>query len=117
MQMSVNMYYNVLQKSWKTKLKITSTVQFFYHIVKYYAYRDILQKGKELLLIQCDTGDENSGLVECARHCVQRELQKQNNKLELCVVFLVHLSRVSKSCFSGFQVNTDWYIENVLIIE
>lgn len=67
--------------------------------------REISKKGKELLLIQCDTGDKNSSLVECARHCVQRELQ--SNKLELCIVFLVHLSRVSKSLFSGFQVNTN----------
>lgn len=65
--------------------------------------REISKKGKELLLVQCDTGDKNSSLVECARHCVQRELQ--SNKLKLCVVFLVHLSRVSKSLFSGFQVN------------
>lgn len=79
---------------------------FFYHCFSYYFCREISQKGKELLLIQCDTGDENSSLVECARYCVQRELQ--TNELDLYVIFLVHLSRVSKSFFSGFQVNTDW---------
>lgn len=76
-----------------------------YQIVIFVIYncREISQKGKELLLIQCDTGDENSSLVECARHCVQRELQ--SNASDLCVVFLVHLSRVSESLFSGFQVS------------
>ena len=65
-------------------------------------HREISHRGKQLLLIQCDTGDENSNLVECARHCIQREVK--SNSLDVCVVFLVHLSRVSKSYFSGFQV-------------
>ncbi|XP_062570766.1 E3 ubiquitin-protein ligase RNF213-like isoform X2 [Saccostrea cucullata] len=66
-----------------------------------YQIRETSQKGTSLLLVQCDTGDENSNLVECARHCVQREIQ--SNALNLCVIFLVHLSRVSKHYFSGFQ--------------
>lgn len=66
------------------------------------------QKGKEMLLVQCNTGDENSKLVECARHCIQREVKSK--KLAICVLFLVHLSRVSKSFFSGFQVLTPYFL-------
>lgn len=65
-------------------------------------FSETLRKGKKLLLVQCDTGDENSNLIECARHCVQREII--DKPLDICVLFLVHLPRVSKSFFSGFQV-------------
>ncbi|XP_062570768.1 E3 ubiquitin-protein ligase rnf213-alpha-like isoform X2 [Saccostrea cucullata] len=62
--------------------------------------REIAQEKCGLLIIQCDTGDENSNLVSCARHCVQREM---NNSRESCIIFLVHLSRVCKAYFTGFQ--------------
>ncbi|XP_061196022.1 E3 ubiquitin-protein ligase rnf213-alpha-like [Saccostrea echinata] len=62
--------------------------------------REIAHEQFELLIIQCDTGDENSNLVSCARHCVQREM---NSSRETCIIFLVHLSRVCKVYFTGFQ--------------
>lgn len=97
--------FNVIPGFIKEVKKKLPFIIYFIIMLQIFFCREILQKGKHLLLIQCDTGDENSGLVECARHCIQRELQI--NKQELCVILLVHLSRVSKSCFSGFQVNTD----------
>ncbi|XP_078327262.1 E3 ubiquitin-protein ligase rnf213-alpha-like isoform X2 [Crassostrea virginica] len=57
-------------------------------------------KGFECLFIQCDTGEENVNLVACARHSVLREISMAEN---ICVIFIVHLSRVCKVYFNGFQ--------------
>lgn len=64
-------------------------------------YRKAAGKGFECLFIQCDTGEENVNLVSCARHSVLREISMAEN---ICVIFIVHLSRVCKVYFNGFQV-------------
>lgn len=79
----------------------------YLYSIQFYICREMSQKGKEYLLVQCNTGDKNFDLIECARHCIEREVK--SNSLDVCVLFLVNLSRVSKSFFSGFQVKSTYF--------
>ncbi|VDI21571.1 Hypothetical predicted protein, partial [Mytilus galloprovincialis] len=59
-----------------------------------------------LLIIQSERGDQNSELIACARYSVQRELQEifqEDNISKVYVIFLIQLSGIAGSYFSGFQ--------------
>lgn len=74
-------------------------------------YRNCFVKktGKaSLLIIQSERGDQNSELIACARYSVQRELQEifqEDNISKVYVIFLIQLSGMAGSYFSGFQVH------------
>lgn len=64
---------------------------------------------RSLLIIQSEHGDQNSELIACARYSIQRELQEifQNESMiKVCVIFLIQLTGMTGSQFSGFQVYT-----------
>ncbi|CAC5380698.1 RNF213 [Mytilus coruscus] len=58
-----------------------------------------------LLIVQCDCGDQNADLVACARYSIQGELQHITEKHSgnIHVVLIVQLPRVAGSNFTGFQ--------------
>lgn len=63
------------------------------------------QKNDIFVIIQCDNGIENSGLIACAHYCVLDELQilSTEKKERTHIVFILRLPRMSKSHFTGFQ--------------
>ena len=66
----------------------------------------------QVLLIQCDSGDKNSDLIDCARFCITEEYHhSQNNSADepshptkRHVMIIIQLPRVAGGCFTGFQV-------------
>lgn len=64
------------------------------------------QKDDIFVIIQCDNGIVNSGLIACAHYCVLDELQilSTEKKERTHIVFILRLPRMSKSHFTGFQV-------------
>ncbi|XP_052062678.1 E3 ubiquitin-protein ligase rnf213-alpha-like isoform X2 [Mytilus californianus] len=57
-----------------------------------------------LLIIQCDSGDQNNDLIACARNTLQDELQQIHDQaLNVHVVFLIQLPGIAGSSFTGFQ--------------
>lgn len=77
---------------------------------------------KSLLIIQSEHGDQNSELIACARYSIQRELQEifQNESMnKVCVIFLIQLTGMTGSQFSGFQVYTQLtnarYYNNIIL--
>ncbi|XP_076109129.1 E3 ubiquitin-protein ligase rnf213-alpha-like [Mytilus galloprovincialis] len=58
-----------------------------------------------LLIVQCDCGDQNADLVACARYSIQGELQQISEKHSgnIHVVLIIQLPRVAGSNFTGFQ--------------
>ncbi|KAK3096790.1 hypothetical protein FSP39_003301 [Pinctada imbricata] len=63
------------------------------------------REGESILIVQCDCGDQNSGLVACARYCIQDEINQQGEQLlgRIHVVFVIQLPRIAGGCFNGFQ--------------
>lgn len=64
------------------------------------------QKDDIFVIIQCDNGIVNSGLIACAHYCVLDELQilSTEKKERTHIVFILRLPRMSTSHFTGFQV-------------
>lgn len=64
------------------------------------------KKDDIFVIIQCDNGIENSGLIACAHYCVLDELQilSTEKKEQTHIVFILRLPQMSKSHFTGFQV-------------
>lgn len=64
-----------------------------------------------LLIVQCDCGDQNADLVACARYSIQGELQQISEKHSgnIHVVLIIQLPRVAGSNFTGFQVLFLWF--------
>ena len=65
-----------------------------------------------LLIVQCDCGDQNADLIACARYTVQLELQQVERERihDIHVVFLIQLPCIAGGCFTGFQVDTMYYL-------
>ena len=62
---------------------------------------------ERLLLLQCDSGDQHSELVACARHNIENEYNQTAVSDQLRhVVFVIQLPRVAGGCFTGFQVGS-----------
>nr|XP_034315108.1 E3 ubiquitin-protein ligase rnf213-alpha-like isoform X1 [Crassostrea gigas] len=63
------------------------------------------QHNDIFVIIQCDNGIKNSGLIACAHYCVLDELQllSTEKKERTHIVFILRLPRMSKNHFTGFQ--------------
>ncbi|XP_052809493.1 E3 ubiquitin-protein ligase rnf213-alpha-like [Mya arenaria] len=53
-----------------------------------------------MIVIQCDSGDQNETLIASARYCILAAMKSMTN---VHVVFIVQLPRKSGGCFGGFQ--------------
>lgn len=64
------------------------------------------QQNDIFVIIQCDNGIKNSGLIACAHYCVLDELQllSTEKKERTHIVFILRLPRMPKNHFTGFQV-------------
>ncbi|VDI37174.1 Hypothetical predicted protein, partial [Mytilus galloprovincialis] len=84
-------------------LQSFDTEQQFSRQIK--AFFDKEDTTKDLLLIiQCDSGDQNNDLIACARNTLQDELQQIHDQtLNVHVVFLIQLPGIAGSSFTGFQ--------------
>ena len=58
-----------------------------------------------VLLIQCERGDENQQLLQCAQYKLQK-MWSEIAQPKHHAVFIVQLPRVSSAAFSGFMVST-----------
>ncbi|XP_021359260.1 E3 ubiquitin-protein ligase rnf213-alpha-like isoform X2 [Mizuhopecten yessoensis] len=60
---------------------------------------------QKVLILQCDSGDQNSNLIACARHRLQDVIHDMGSKKEftLCVILVIQLPNIKGSCFTGFQ--------------
>ncbi|KAK7465937.1 hypothetical protein BaRGS_00037515, partial [Batillaria attramentaria] len=65
---------------------------------------------RKVLLVQCERGDANQTLLQCAQYCVQ--CMWANNPSDRHVVFIVQLPRVSSTGFSGF-LGGKWHCAHV----
>ncbi|XP_077980160.1 E3 ubiquitin-protein ligase rnf213-alpha-like [Glandiceps talaboti] len=92
---------NVFLQEFQTEQQFTRKVREF--------FRDPDMAAEErLLLVQCDSGDENTNLIACSRYIVQDERAqaiKQNKGLwqPAHVVFIIQLPRIAGGCFDGLQ--------------
>lgn len=59
-----------------------------------------------LLIIQCESGDQNGDLIACARYSIQSELQhvKKTVVQDIHVILVVQIPRITCQQFTGFQV-------------
>ena len=68
---------------------------------------DSYKSGTRVLLLQCDSGNENADLIACTRYNIWDEYShvKESTVSKLAhVVLLIQLPRVAGGCFVGFQV-------------
>ncbi|XP_077980164.1 E3 ubiquitin-protein ligase rnf213-alpha-like [Glandiceps talaboti] len=92
---------NVFLQAFQTEQQFTRTVRDFFTDSN-------LSLMERLLLVQCDSGDENTNLIACSRYIVQDERAqaiKQNKGLwqPAHVVFIIQLPRIAGGCFDGLQ--------------
>ncbi|VDI38612.1 Hypothetical predicted protein [Mytilus galloprovincialis] len=62
-----------------------------------------------LLLIQCESGEQNTELIACARYSIQRELKllvdnRRQFPTKIHVVILIQLPGIAQGLFTGHQV-------------
>ncbi|XP_056014152.1 E3 ubiquitin-protein ligase rnf213-alpha-like isoform X2 [Ostrea edulis] len=84
-------------------LQSFDTEQQFCRQVKQSFERDL--EAESLLIVQCDSGNENASLVACAQYCVLDQLQQMEDKKigKTHIVFIIHLPRMVGGRFTGFQ--------------
>nr|XP_034331576.1 E3 ubiquitin-protein ligase rnf213-alpha [Crassostrea gigas] len=84
-------------------LQSFDTEQQFCRQVKQSFERELEEES--LLIVQCDSGNENASLVACAQYCVLDQLQQVADKKigKTHIVFIIHLPRVAGGGFTGFQ--------------
>ncbi|XP_069130639.1 E3 ubiquitin-protein ligase rnf213-alpha-like isoform X2 [Argopecten irradians] len=60
---------------------------------------------QKVLILQCDSGDQNSNLIACARHRIQDVIQDPtiHKEFTICVLLVIQLPNVKGGCFTGFQ--------------
>lgn len=73
----------------------------------------------QILILQCDSGDQNEKLIACARHIIHAEQQYDPQAMEnpthlKHVILIVKLPRVKGGCFNGFEVKNPLTCYNVL---
>ncbi|XP_071172243.1 E3 ubiquitin-protein ligase RNF213-like [Mytilus edulis] len=57
-----------------------------------------------LLIVQCDSGDENDKLIACARYTIKGELQQVSERTSnIHVVLLIQVPGIACGRFTGFQ--------------
>ena len=61
-----------------------------------------------LLLLQCDSGDENGTMIASARYNIMEQCGADDERVAAAgrkhVVFVIHLPRKLGGCFTGFEV-------------
>ncbi|XP_062591685.1 E3 ubiquitin-protein ligase rnf213-alpha-like, partial [Saccostrea cucullata] len=84
-------------------LQSFDTEQQFCRQVKQSFERDL--SAESLLIVQCDSGNENASLVACAQYSVLDQLQQLEDEKtgKTHIVFIIHLPRVAGGGFTGFQ--------------
>nr|XP_022293483.1 E3 ubiquitin-protein ligase rnf213-alpha-like isoform X1 [Crassostrea virginica] len=84
-------------------LQSFDTEQQFCRQVKQSFERDLA--ADSLLIVQCDSGNENASLVACAQYCVLDQQQQVADRRtgKTHIVFIIHLPRVAGGGFTGFQ--------------
>ncbi|XP_062600033.1 E3 ubiquitin-protein ligase rnf213-alpha-like, partial [Saccostrea cucullata] len=84
-------------------LQSFDTEQQFCRQVKQSFERDLT--ADSLLIVQCDSGNENASLVACAQYSVLDKLQQLEDEKtgKTHIVFIIHLPRVAGGGFTGFQ--------------
>ncbi|XP_061169274.1 E3 ubiquitin-protein ligase rnf213-alpha-like [Saccostrea echinata] len=84
-------------------LQSFDTEQQFCRQVKQSFERDL--DAESLLIVQCDSGNENASLVACAQYSVLDQLQQLEDEKtgKTHIVFIIHLPRVAGGGFTGFQ--------------
>eukprot|EP00105_Crassostrea_gigas_P007930 XP_011422347.1 PREDICTED: E3 ubiquitin-protein ligase rnf213-alpha isoform X2 [Crassostrea gigas] len=84
-------------------LQSFDTEQQFCRQVKQSFERELEEES--LLIVQCDSGNENASLVACAQYCVLDQLQQVADRKigKTHIVFIIHLPRVAGGGFTGFQ--------------
>ncbi|XP_061169263.1 E3 ubiquitin-protein ligase RNF213-like isoform X1 [Saccostrea echinata] len=84
-------------------LQSFDTEQQFCRQVKQSFERDL--DAESLLIVQCDSGNENASLVACAQYSVLDQLQQLEEEKtgKTHIVFIIHLPRVAGGGFTGFQ--------------
>ena len=60
--------------------------------------------GQKVLLVQCERGNLNQSVLQCAQYCVQSAWSHHVSRRH--VIFIVHLPRVAATVFSGFMVSS-----------
>ena len=66
--------------------------------------------GDHLLVLQCDSGDENATMIASARYNIVKQhqeavrLAQDGSESRKHVLLIVHLPRKSGGCFTGFEV-------------
>ena len=74
-------------------------------------------RQERLLLVQCDSGDQHSELIACARHNIENEYnQTRVSGQRRHVVFVIQLPRIAGGCFTGFQVGSFVYVDRPLSV-
>ncbi|XP_062573630.1 E3 ubiquitin-protein ligase rnf213-alpha-like, partial [Saccostrea cucullata] len=84
-------------------LQSFDTEQQFCRQIKQSFERDL--SAESLLIVQCDSGNENASLVACAQYSVLDQLQQLEDEKtgKTHIVFIIHLPRVAGGGFTGFQ--------------
>ncbi|XP_052062680.1 E3 ubiquitin-protein ligase rnf213-alpha-like isoform X2 [Mytilus californianus] len=83
-------------------LQSFDTEQQFSRQIK--SFLDQTTSDDMLLIIQCDSGDQNGDLIACARNALQDELQQIHHRVSnIHVVLLIQLPGIAGGCFTGFQ--------------
>ncbi|CAG2252471.1 RNF213 [Mytilus edulis] len=83
-------------------LQSFDTEQQFSRQIK--SFLDQATSDDMLLIIQCDSGDQNGDLIACARNTLQDELQQIHHRVaHIHVVLLIQLPGIAGGCFTGFQ--------------
>ncbi|XP_063441660.1 E3 ubiquitin-protein ligase rnf213-alpha-like [Mytilus trossulus] len=83
-------------------LQSFDTEQQFSRQIK--SFLDQTTSDDMLLIIQCDSGDQNGDLIACARNTLQDELQQIHDRVaHIHVVLLIQLPGIAGGCFTGFQ--------------
>ena len=66
--------------------------------------------GEHLLVLQCDSGDENATMIASARYNIAEQhhdavrRSKDGVECRKHVILIVHLPRKRGGCFTGFEV-------------
>ena len=66
--------------------------------------------GDHLLVLQCDSGDENATMIASARYNIAEQhheavrLTPNGSQCRKHVILIVHLPRKRGGCFTGFEV-------------
>ena len=87
-------------------------------------------RGDHLLVLQCDSGDENATMIASARYNIAEQhheavrLTPDGSQCRKHVILIVHLPRKRGGCFTGFEVRLanrfeileEWLVKVIVFI-